>query len=204
MESDTSAPEAHHFDSSTGGVMSIVEDLGAKFEDQRDEVEKQERLDQHAFNLLSQDLTDQIESATRNRAKKAAFKAQREQESADMSGELADAQATLKEDQKYLSDLTAEWEQKTADFEQRQETRQGEIEALKKAIEIMSTADVAGGAQHLPGLVQTRAVPALAQLRSSSHSPTQDAAAVFLRERAGNTNSRMLSGRGKDPGRALQ
>merc|ERR1719379_672612 len=142
--------------------------------------------------MIVADLTDQIEAANKQRSKKMSFKAQREEESAEAAGNLADATKTFAEDTKYLQDLTSECEGKSADFAQRQATRQGEIEAINKAIEIMSSADVAGGSQHLT-LVQKKAVTSFAQLRSSGRSPSQGIAAGFLRERAQRTESRVLS-----------
>jgi hypothetical protein len=190
---DASAPEANVFENQSGGVVDMIKGLGDKFEQQRDELQKQEMEDKHAFDMIHQDLTDQIESASSDRGEKAAFKAQRETESADASGELADTEATLAEDKKFLADLTTEWEQKSADFQQRQETRAGELEAINKAIEIMSSDDVAGGSQHLPGLVQTKSSVSFAQLRSLKGNPAQGIAAAFLKDRAIKTNSRMLS-----------
>merc|ERR1719169_127843 len=80
---------------------------------------------------------------------------------------------------------------KAVEYEKEQVLRGGEIEAINKAIEIMSSDKVSGGSQHLPGLVQTG--DALAQLRSSSRSKVQGIAADFLEERARMTNSRVLS-----------
>jgi len=191
---EVSAPEAHVFESQSGGVLDMVKGLGEKFEEQRDTLEKEEMNDKHTFDMMAQDLTDQIESATKNREKKSSFKSQRESDKADFSGELADTQATLAEDKKFLADMTAECEQKATDFEGRQEVRQGEIEAINKAIEIMSSDEVSGaGAKHLPGLVQTSAKVSLAQLRSENRSPALGIAADFLRDRAARTSSRMLS-----------
>merc|ERR1719502_864071 len=111
---------------------------------------------------MAQDLTDSIESATKNRDKKSGIKSTREQDKAEAEGDLAETSTTLADDTKFLADLTAECEQKSIDFGQRQETRQGEIDAIGKAIEIMSSDKVSGaGDKHLPGFVQT----ALAQLR---------------------------------------
>merc|ERR1719473_2153437 len=191
---EVSAPEAHVFESQSGGVLDMVKGLGEKFEEQRDTLEKEEMNDKHAFDMMAQDLTDQIESATKNREKKSSFKSQRESDKADFSGELADTQATLAEDKKFLADMMAECEQKATDFEGRQEVRQGEIEAINKAIEIMSSDEVSGaGVKHLPGLVQTSRTASFAQLRSSNRSPAQGIAANFLRDRASRTSSRMLS-----------
>merc|ERR1719162_38471 len=191
---EVSAPEAHTFESQSGGVLDMVKGLGEKFEEQRDTLEKEEMNEKHSFDMMAQDLTDQIETANKNREKKSSFKSQRESDKADFSGELADTQATLAEDKKFLADMTAECEQKATDFEGRQEVRQGEIEAINKAIEIMSSDEVSGaGEKHLPGLVQTGTRASFAQLRSENRSPAQGIAANFLRDRAGRTNSRMLS-----------
>merc|ERR1719316_1538270 len=160
----------------------MVEGLGEKFEDERDALEKREMNEKHAYDMMVQDLTDQIEGATKERSKKSSFKAQRETEGANAEGELSDTSATLAEDEKFLSDLTAECEQKSMDFEQRQETRQGEIEAINKAIEIMSSDKVSGAGEEHLGLVQTRS--SLAQLRSLSRRGALGIAADFLRDRA--------------------
>merc|ERR1719333_909326 len=161
MDAEATAPEAHVFESQSGGVMQIVEDLGDKFSAEKNELEKREMNEKSAHEMMVADLTDQIEGATKERNKKTAFKAQREQESADAAQELSTTSKTLAEDTKYLSDLNTECEAKSVDFQQRQKTRQEEIEAINKAIEIMSSDDVAGGSQHI-SLVQTSSKTALA------------------------------------------
>merc|ERR1712032_865659 len=101
-----------------------------------------------------------------DRTEKAETKAKKLQAKADAEGDLEDTIKTRDADQKYLDDLTATCEQKATDFESRQQLRAEEIEAIEKAIEIISSAAVAGNAQkHLPTLVQAQA-SALAQLRT--------------------------------------
>merc|ERR1719399_1569639 len=108
-----------------------------------------------AFEMLIQDLTAQIEQATADRDLKAETKAKKLQAKADAEGDLADTTTTRDADQKYLSDLTATCEQKASDFEARQQLRAEELVAIEKAIEIISSAAVAGNAEkHLPTLVQ--------------------------------------------------
>merc|ERR1719333_1028670 len=111
---------------------------------------------------------------------KESAKAERLEEAAAKKGELGDATSALAEDEKYLKDLNAECEQKEFDYTKRQETRQGEIEAIGNAIEIMSSTAEAGE-KHL-GLSQCAV--SLAQLRSTQHSLhyKQEAAANFLRD----------------------
>merc|ERR1719262_2053021 len=98
----------------------------------------------HAYEMLIQDLTAQVEQATAARDEKAAIKAKKLQAKADAEGDLQDTITTRDDDIKYLEDLTANCEQKAADFEQRQNLRQEELEAITKAIEIISSGSVAG------------------------------------------------------------
>jgi hypothetical protein len=71
----------------------------------------------------------------------------------------------MNEDQKYLSDLTSTCEEKSTAFESRQQLRAEELEAIAKAIEIVSSGAVSGSAdKHLPALVQKKT--SFAQLRS--------------------------------------
>merc|ERR1719420_2094862 len=121
---------------------------------------------------MAQELTDQIEGAVRERAATLSHKKKRETEQAAAEGDEAETSAALAEDEKFLADLTSECEQKTVDFGKRQELRQGELDAINKAIEIMSSEAVSGsGAKHLPALVQKSS--SLAQLRSNAASATQ-------------------------------
>merc|ERR1719464_1682295 len=78
-------------------------------------------------------------------------------------------------------------------FRARQQLRAEELEAIAKAIEILSSDEVTGNAErYLPTLVQ-RTRSSLAQLRSKSGGELQQRAADFLRDRAGQLNSRVLS-----------
>merc|ERR1719504_119575 len=170
----------------------MIEDLEAKFNDERDDLQKKEAEERHSFDMMAQELTDQIEGAVRERKSQLSNKNKRESDKAAAEGDHADTSAVLASDQKYLADTTATCEQKAADFAKRQELRQGELDAVSKAIEIMSSEAVAGsGTKHLPTLVQTPT--SLAQLRSQSMSPVQKAVASFLSDKARSTNSRILS-----------
>merc|ERR1719161_3491171 len=128
------APEAAAFESSSGGVVDMVTELGEKFNDERDALEKSEGESRHAYDMLAQELTDQIEAATRERKAKTSTKNKRLSDKAEAEGDSADTAAMKAEDEKYLADLTATCEQKAADFAKRQELRQGELDAINKAI----------------------------------------------------------------------
>merc|ERR1719160_1995676 len=184
---------SYSYSSSSGGIIQMVEELGDKFEDERDALEKKEANEKHSYDMMMQDLNSQVSHATEERDSKVAFKASKEQEKATAEGDLADTKAVLADDQKFLTDLTAECEQKAVDFEARQKTRQEELDAIGEAIEIMSSDTVAGsGTKHLPQFIQKKG-SALAQLRSSSASSVQQAVATYLNDQAQRQNSRILS-----------
>merc|ERR1719231_1155935 len=156
-------------------------------------LEKEEMNARHAFEMLMQNLKAQIEQATQDRDEKAAEKAKKLQAKADAEGELEDTITTRDADAKYLADLTATCEQKASDFESRQQLRAEEIEAIEKAIEIISSEAVQGNAEkHLPTLLQAKAA-SLAQLRADGRSPTQQRVAQYLQDRSRELNSRVLS-----------
>merc|ERR1719450_1993155 len=114
-------------------------------------LEKEEMDSLHAFELLMQDLKHEIEVATEDIADKKESKAKKLQAKADAEGDLADVSGTHDADVKYLTDLVSTCEQKATDFQSRQELRAEELEALNKAIEIISSGAVAGAAkEHLP------------------------------------------------------
>jgi len=190
---EVSAPEAAGYEFQSHGVIEMLEKLLDKFIDERTKLEKEEMNSKHAYDMLMQDLTAQIDQATQDRGEKAEIKAKKLQAKADAKGDLTDTTTTKEADEKYLSDLTATCEQKASDFESRQQLRAEEIEAVEKAIEILSSSAVTGNAEkYLPSLAQ-KAGPALAQLRSKAASLPQQRVAEFLSMQAKHLNSRVLS-----------
>jgi len=192
---DVAPPAVATYESSSGGIVEMIEQLGSKFEDERMELEKREANAKNAFMMMSKDLSGSIAEAEMMIGSKKSTKATRLEDAAEAKGDLADTQAALAEDEKFLADLNSECEQKSFDYEQRQIVRKGEIEAIGKAIEIMSSPEVASGAAHTM-LTQTWVPPAgvsLAQLRSSDQSSKQADVANFLQQRAKLVNSRLLS-----------
>merc|ERR1719253_1289330 len=109
--------------------------MGEKAEEKREEIEKREMNMNQAFVMMNSDLTFQIESNNKARDKKASVMKEAGESKAQAEGDLGMARQSKAEDEKFLSDLNSECKQKSLDFEKRQEVRQGEIEAIGKAIE---------------------------------------------------------------------
>merc|ERR1711865_152727 len=186
-----SAPEADAYEFQSSGVVEMLEKLLDKFVDERTTLEKEEMNSKHAYDMLMQDLNAQIAQGTQDRDEKVESKAKKLQAKADATGDLKDTTSTRDADSKYLADLTATCEQKASDFESRQQLRADEIVAIEKAIEIISSGAVAGNAdKHLPSLVQTSS---FAQLRSDLSTQAKNRVAVYLKSRATQLNSRVLS-----------
>jgi len=123
---------------------------------------------------------------------KQAEKADALKSAAEAKADLQTTTGTRDDDSKYLADLTATCEAKSAVFAERQQLRAEEIAAVEKAIEILSSPEVAGSAgKHLPGLVQLK--PSLAQLRNQAKNPNQIRVAAYLKDQSERLHSRILS-----------
>jgi chromosome segregation ATPase len=187
-----SAPESNAYEFQSQGVVDMLEKLHDKFEDERTDLEKEESNARHAYEMLIQDLTAQIETATADRESKAQQKASKLQQAAEEKGDLSDTTATRDSDSEYLEKLVATCSQKSSDFENRQQLRSDEIAAIEKAIEILSSGAVSGNAdKHLPALMQKHV--SFLQLWGKSSSPAQRRVAEFLRNKGSELNSRVLS-----------
>merc|ERR1719428_497215 len=185
-----SAPEANAYEFQSAGIVKMIEDLEDKFDDKRNELEKDEMDNKHKYQMLMQGLQDTSEKLKKQVGRKSERKTQREEDGAAAKGELKDTTASRDEDQKYLDEVVAGCEQKSSDFEQRQKLRAEELEAITKAIEIISGGAVSGAAdKHLPSLVQR---PSFA-LRAATTSASQGKVAEFLSQKADELHSKMLS-----------
>jgi DNA repair exonuclease SbcCD ATPase subunit len=185
-----SAPEANAYESRSGGIIAMLEKLLDEFIAERTALEKEEMNSKDAYDMLMQDLKSQlrtdnsdIETSTETKAKKLEAQAKAE-------GDMGDTSDSMAEDTKYLADLTATCGEKSRAFESRQQLRAEELEAIEKAIEIVSSGAVSGNAdKHLPALVQKKT--AFAQLRSVL-SNDQAKVVLYLQMRAKELNSRVL------------
>merc|ERR1719327_1737044 len=190
----SSAPEANAYEFQSHGVIEMLEKLLDKFIDERTTLQKEEMNSKHAYDMLMQDLKAQIAQAKTDRGEKAEAKAKTLQAKADNQGDLQDTTTSKAADEKYLADLTSTCSTKASDFESRQQLRAEEIEAIEKAIEILSSDAVAGNAEkHLPTLIQKKKKVVLMQLRADGRSPAQERVAQYLKERAEELDSRVLS-----------
>jgi hypothetical protein len=165
------APQAAAYEFQSGGVVEMLENLRDKFQKEKNDLEKDEMGAKHAYDLMMLELKDSISAAESMRATKAKMKAGKEADAATDKGSLADTTASKEEDEKYLEDLVAQCEQKSNDFASRQQLRGEELEAIMKAIEIISSPEVAGNAgKHGVALAQSFALRASHKSKSAAPS----------------------------------
>jgi hypothetical protein len=183
-----------NFESKSGSIVQMMDDLKEKLEDERTKLEQEEMQKEHSFQMMASSLTDAINRDTDSRADKTVTKKQMETSAADAKGDLANTQATLAEDTKYLEDLKATCAQKQSDFEGRQKMRTEELQAIDQAIEIISSGAVAGSAgKHLPALVQVKSSTSFVQLRAGAKSPSQADVASYLAKQGQRLHSNLLA-----------
>jgi len=160
-----------------------------------DAVDEAESNSAHAYDLEMLHLGNSIDAAKEDHAQKSEANAQRKADSAEAKAGLADAQGDLAASEKFLSDMKSTFLQKTEAYKANQVVRQEEIDAITKAVEIISSPDVQGNAEkHLPGLVQQpKAVSLLQVRRSSRRVSTRDRVAEYLDKQAKKLNSKVLA-----------
>jgi len=187
------APEAYGYEFQSGGVVDMLVKLGDEFGTKKADLMKEEMKAKNAYDMIMQVLTDNIENADHEIKKKTLLRAETEQAKAEAEADLAETTKERDEDQAYLDETIALCNQKKADFESRQKLRAEELETLKKAMEIISSGEVAGaGDKYLPTFLQTSS-KSLAQTQSKQQNPLQSKISAFLAERARTTGSRVLS-----------
>jgi len=208
---EVSQPEVAAYEFQSQGIIDMLEKLKDKFQNEMDKMMQEESAAAQAYELLLQDLRDQVNQATEAVGMKRRIKADKLEAKATAEGDLAETQATMADDKKSKADLEATCTQKASDFESRQQLRAEEIEAIERAIEILSSGAVSGAAEkHLPGaaaslLSKSRSASAssFVQLRSLVRSPNQLRASAFLKEQGAKLNSAVLStlavAAGEDP-----
>merc|ERR1719409_952469 len=172
----------------------MLEGLHEKFKAELSAVREEESNKAHYYDLEMIHLSDTIAKSKADRQEKAAAKATTAAASAKAKGDLADTKAALADDETVLLDMKTLFASKTATYEDNQQVRADELVAINKALEIISSPEVAGSYGDRIKLAQMNKAPALLQMRSSKvRTGVRQRAANFLQKRAGALDSRALS-----------
>jgi len=151
LQSAAPAPKA--YESQSGGILDILEDMKEKAVAMKNDGVKAEMNAKHSFEMLKQSLENTIAQDNKELAESKSVKAAAEEAKAIAEGDLSMAEKELAEDKKYLSELSTDCQQKAADWEVSTKSRADELEALATAKKIIS--ETTGGASEKAyGLLQ--------------------------------------------------
>jgi len=178
----------------SNGVIEMLEKLEVQFKEEKNSLKMEEQKKKTAFQSLVTGLDSENTDATQSKQSKLKEKASISEQKAKDESELADTTSTRKEDAKYKKDLEMSWEERAAEFKSRQKLRTEELEALGKAIDIISGDAVTGSAgKHLPGLLQSGTAMAVVSVNRSLRTPSFRKVADFLQEKAAALHSQELA-----------
>mmetsp|Transcript_136524 Transcript_136524/g.265559 ORF Transcript_136524/g.265559 Transcript_136524/m.265559 type:complete len:687 (+) Transcript_136524:139-2199(+) len=193
---DTKAPEAYAYEAQSEGVIEMLQRLLDKFLGARANLEKEETAAQNAFQLLMHDLKRQLKRDKANIVGKKQVRAKKLKSKAEAERSLTDTLKARASDTKYVDDLVVTCEKKATDFVKRQALRSDELDAIQKAIEIISGDSVTSSVGKL-GLIEGDVAEdtevSLAVLHSELQSRARLRVASYLRSRAADIDSPVLS-----------
>eukprot|EP00439_Symbiodinium_sp_Y106_P020824 s480_g2.t1 len=163
------APEVAAYEPKSGGILSVLEDMKSKARDNLNTLVSEDKKAQHSFAMLQQSLQMQIAADTKEMEQTKAVKAEASESKATAEGDLTGSEKDLANDKASLQKLEASCSQATADFEESKASRAEELEALKKAEEVL--AEKTGNAQASVYKAMFLQVNEHSQTRSNSSQP---------------------------------
>lgn len=183
----TGAPELDALDFSSDRIEDMLNELRDKFTDERSKLEKEKMTLHHAHQSLMQELTTMMSQAEAEQSDLTQREASERQGLGANRANLADAEASEKEMKTYLEQVTQNCAKKAKDFKERSKLRAGELSAIDKAVDLLSSEEV-GRTQ---GRLSLRQGTALVSLRLPDAQPALRAA-EYLQNQAVKFNSRVL------------
>jgi hypothetical protein len=190
------APAVAAYEFQSGGIVAMLEGLYKKFKQELADVDETESNNAHAFNLLELHLSNTIAKDVSDRDEKVIVKGKRAADSAKAQGELAETKKAKAADESLKAEMEATFESKTITYKENQKVRAAELEAIAKAIEIISSSAVSGSyAKHVNMAQVSRGHPtSLLQLGRSRHRiSARQRASELLAQRARSLGSRELA-----------
>jgi len=184
-------PAVAAYESYSSSIITMLDGLLKKFEKELNDVEAAETSRMQNFDMNKIQLTDLISYSNKNRDEKTVSKTDLTSQSGKAKGDLAATEKSKAADEKTLADMASIHGQKTQVFASNQEVRKAELAALNKAIEIISSPNVAAS---YAGHINLAQKPSFLQTQSTSQRVAIKAkAAEMLRKRARALSSKMLA-----------
>lgn len=192
LQQEQPVADGYAFQSSS--VVTMLEDLKAKFLQEQQDLRLEEAKKVNAHSTLKIVLDGQIKAATASRDDKIGFKNTAADKLATAKADLEEAQTSHAADSKYRKDLNAECVKKARDFQARQKLRGEELVAIQQASDIISGKSVLGASDKHSRLLQLQSsATSLLSLSSPLRRPDLKKAVAIVQEAATELRSTKLS-----------
>merc|ERR1719243_302876 len=139
-----SAPDAKAYESHSGSILDVLEDMKEKAMAMKNEGEKSEMKAQHSFEMLAASIKGELAADTKELNAAKTTKAASSEVKATAEADLAMTEKMLAEGKTYLADLSQDCQTKAADWEVSTKARAEELQALSDALKIIK--EKTGGA----------------------------------------------------------
>merc|ERR1719487_550661 len=166
-DSDMGAPAAAVTENQSGGIVSVLEGLLEKAQDQLDKVRKAETVSKQNYDMLKQSLTDEIRFANQDMDEAKTGLAASKESKAVAQGDLDATSADLKGDTAAKRELHHACMTAAQEFEEAVKSRAAELGALAEAKKVIQ--ESTGGAESATyGLAQTSFLQVAARTQTQS------------------------------------
>jgi len=170
----------------SGEIFGILEQMKETFEKDLGDTQKSEAANQKAYEEVKAAKLEQINAGQAQVDKKTQELADTDERLAHSKQDIEDTKNSLSADEKFLMDLKERCKMTDSEWELRQKTRALEMEAVSKALAVLSSDEV-------HNLFTRTFNPSLAQLRSGAHSGRREQASLLLSRAASKLHSPRLS-----------
>jgi len=122
----------------SGSVIDMLKSLKVKFEEDKDEATRAETASLHEYNVAKGARKDAMEAAEKAKEEKETLKGEAETTLEEKKSDLKETKDDMAANKEALEETVAECKMKADQWKDRQTTREGEIKAIKMAIEILA------------------------------------------------------------------
>jgi len=153
-DGDVGAPAPKAYNSHSGSIVEVLQDMQDKAEGELAEARKAEQNNQHNFEMLKQSLEDKMAADGKDMDEEKAAKAEAEEAKATAEGDLESTEKALKEAQAALEEANRNCMQVATDHEETVKGRSDELAAIAQAKKILG-GSTSGAVGQTYSLLQT-------------------------------------------------
>jgi len=161
------------YESKSGVILDTISGMKEKAEVTRNEEQKQEMKAQHAYDMLSASLEDEINSLKKQLDDSKKKKNRNAENKATAEGDLESVTKDLAGDEKYLADLQRECMEKADEFSQSQAERAAELKVLAEAKKILAAAGKGAALLQTPQSNDLFVVPSFLQTHMATRTRSE-------------------------------